>query len=121
MALTETRPAETGAIGAVVSIVCRQRARREMYQISKQVVQLHACESGSPSDFSRAFNRKSAPRRRGPAVILNINGAGAAVEFQSPSFAAARYCVERKLDAKDAGVVACNPVSENSDTLDGIP
>ena len=51
--------------------------------------------------FYKTTTRKSAPRRRGPAKILDIDETGVTVKFQSQSFKVARYCVRKKLEEKD--------------------
>ena len=51
--------------------------------------------------FYKAPQKKSNPRRRGPATILDIDESGVALKFQSQTFKVARYCVRRKLDEKD--------------------
>ena len=52
--------------------------------------------------FFKARNRKSFPRRRGPAKVLEIDDAGATVSFQSQNFDVARYCVRKR--TKDSEV-----------------
>ena len=47
--------------------------------------------------------RKSQPRRRGPAFILDIDETGAMVKHQTQSFKVARYCV-RKQSAVARGI-----------------
>ena len=51
--------------------------------------------------FYKAPRKKSNPRWRGPAAILDIDEFGAALKFQSQTFKVARHCVQRKLDKKD--------------------
>ena len=52
--------------------------------------------------FHKTTNRKSAPRWRGPAKILDIGEAGVTAKFQSQSFKAARYWVRKKVEDKVA-------------------
>ena len=52
----------------------------------------HVGDSAPPL---KAPNRESAPRRRGPAKILDIDDAGATVKFQSQTFKVSRYCVRK--------------------------
>ena len=42
-------------------------------------------------------------------------------KFQSQKFKAARCCVRRRADAKDAGEAAWFPASESLGALDGMP
>ena len=58
-------------------------------------------ENSAP--FYKAVNRNSAPRRRGPLGILDIDGIGATVKSRSQTLKAARYCVRRHLGPEDAG------------------
>ena len=53
--------------------------------------------------FYKTPNRKSSPRRRGPAKVLEIDETGVAVYFQSQTFKVARFCVRRR--AKESEVV----------------
>ena len=53
------------------------------------------CPDISAEDSVLAYTlagRKRAPRWRGPAVVLDIDVIGAAVEIQGQTFRAARYC-----------------------------
>ena len=47
------------------------------------------------------LQKKSNPRWRGPAKILDIDESGVALTFQSQTFKVARYCVRRKVEEKD--------------------
>ena len=51
--------------------------------------------------FYKAPHKKSNPRWRGPAAILDIDESGVTLEFQPQFFKVARYCVRRKLEEKD--------------------
>ena len=51
--------------------------------------------------FYKAPRKKSNPRWRGPAAILDIDESGVVLKFQPQSFKVARYCVRRKLEEKD--------------------
>ena len=42
--------------------------------------------------FREAPNREGAPRWRGQEGILDVDGSGAAAEFQSQTWKVARYC-----------------------------
>ena len=53
--------------------------------------------------FYKAPHRKSHPRWRGPATILDIDETGVLVKFQSQSFKVARYCVRKQVKASDDG------------------
>ena len=52
--------------------------------------------------FDKATDRRSSPRWRGAAGILDIDGTGAAATFQNQTFKAARYCVRMRTEEKDA-------------------
>ena len=49
-----------------------------------------------------------------------MDDTGAAAKFPSQTFKVTRYCLRRKVDAKDVGVVDGNPASESLDALDGM-
>ena len=65
--------------------------------------------------------RESAPRLRGPAMILDIGDAGRPAKPQCPLIKVARYSAMRKAGAKDAGEADRSPASESSAALDGMP
>ena len=69
----------------------------------------------------RAANRKSAPRRRGPAKIFDIAETGVAVKFQSQTFRVARYCVRKKVEEKDVEKAKCNPSSTQLRPMETAP
>ena len=76
---------------------------------------------GNSALSHKAANRRSAPKRRGPFVILYSGDAGATVKLRTQTSRAARYCARGKVDTKDVGEVNRNPAPESSDTLDGMP
>ena len=76
---------------------------------------------GDSVHVSKAVNRKSAPRRRGPAAILEIDETGATDKFQTKTFDMAPRCVRRQVDPKGVSDVSWNPASENAGALDGMP
>ena len=47
--------------------------------------------------FYKTPNRKSSPRRRGPAKVSEIDETGVTVYFQSQTFKVARFCVRRRV------------------------
>ena len=51
------------------------------------------------ANFYNTQEKKRAPRWRGPALILDIDEAGAAARFQSQTFKVARFCVRKKAEA----------------------
>ena len=51
--------------------------------------------------FYEAPQKKSNPRWRGPAAILDIDESGVVLKFQSQTFKVARYCVRHKLEEED--------------------
>ena len=53
--------------------------------------------------FYKTPNRRSSPRWRGPAKVLEIGEAGVTVHFQSQTFKVARCCVRRRV--KESAVV----------------
>ena len=50
---------------------------------------------GGSAPFYKAVFRKSAPRRRGPEQIRDIDETGATVELQGQTFKIARYCARK--------------------------
>ena len=78
-------------------------------------------EEENSAPFYKAVNRNGATRRRGPKVILDIDGIGVTAKFRSQTLRAARYCVRRHLGLEDAGGGNWYPATENLDTLDGMP
>ena len=52
--------------------------------------------------FYKAQSRRSSPRWRGPAKILDIDVAGVTVPFQSRTFKVARYCVRKRVKETQA-------------------
>ena len=68
----------------------------------------------------KAVNRKSTPRWRGPAKILDINETGVTSKFQSRTFKDARYCVGKKEETTDAEEVDGNPASDQWGKRDGV-
>ena len=50
----------------------------------------------------KAQSKESTPGRMGPALILDIDDAGAMVKFQSQIFKVARFCVRKKAGRKGA-------------------
>ena len=69
----------------------------------------------------KAPNRKSAPRWRGPAKILDVGDTGATAKFQSPTFKVARYSLRKNVAAYGVEVGDWNSASGGSDTLDCMP
>ena len=57
---------------------------------------------GDAALFYPAANRKSAPRRRGLATILGVDGTCVTFEPQCQTFKVARYRVRKKVEEKDA-------------------
>ena len=51
--------------------------------------------------FYKTQNRRSLPRRRGPARIPDIDETGATVTLRSPTFKVARYCARNRMHRKD--------------------
>ena len=51
-----------------------------------------------------------APRRRGPALIADIDVTGATAKFQSQVFRVARFCVGREGEGEDAEDTELDPV-----------
>ena len=65
--------------------------------------------------FYKASNWNSAPRRRGPAKILDIDDAGTTAMFRSHTFKVARYCARQPAHVQDVGEADVNPASRGSD------
>ena len=51
--------------------------------------------------FYKAQNKKSLPRRRGPAKVIEMDESGVTASFQSQPFKVARNCVRRRLKDSD--------------------
>ena len=65
---------------------------------------------GGASLSRKTVNKKSAPRKRGPALILDIGETGATVEFRPQTFKAARFCVREEVEARDVGDAELDPL-----------
>ena len=55
-------------------------------------------DDGDMALFFNAQNRKSSPRRRGRAKVLEIGETGVTVSFQSQNFKVARYRVRKRIE-----------------------
>ena len=64
---------------------------------------------GNSVAFYNQAGRKCVTRWRGPAVALDIDEMGVTVKFQARTFRAAKYCVRKQMDSKDAGDGEGNP------------
>ena len=64
---------------------------------------------GATALFYKAQGKKRTPRRRGPALILDIDEAGVAAQFQSQAFGVARLCVRKRGEEKDAEETELDP------------
>ena len=71
--------------------------------------------------FYKTVTRKSTPRRRGPATILDTDATRATAEIQSQTFKATRYCARTKMEEKGASVAEWNPTAGTMDPWDGTP
>ena len=71
--------------------------------------------------FYKTANTKSAPRRRGPARILDIDVTGVTGSFQSQMFKVARRCVRKKVEEKDAVDSELDPSHERMRTAGPAP
>ena len=67
---------------------------------------------GDPEIFHKQISCKSAPKRRRPAVILDIDATGATVKFQSQSSKIARWCVHKRAATSLDTPVGRNDVEE---------
>ena len=76
---------------------------------------------GDTALFYESTNKKSAPRRRGPAKILNIDDAGATVKFQLRTFKVARYCLRRQVEERDAEDEELDPFHARMRTVGSAP
>ena len=62
----------------------------------------------------KAESKKSAPRRRGPGLILGLGEAGVTLKFQSQTFRVARFRARRKEKEKDVEDAELDPSRERS-------
>ena len=62
--------------------------------------------------FYRAASKQGMPRRRGAALILDIDETGVTAKFQSQTSKVARFCVRNGTDAKDAEDAYWDPMRE---------
>jgi len=76
---------------------------------------LYDVKVGDTVIFYKAQNRKSSPRRRGPAKVLELDETGAAVYFQSQIFKVAHYCIRRRV--KESEVVDKEPMELPADQV----
>ena len=58
----------------------------------------------------KAHGKKSAPRRRGPALISDIDDTGVTAKFESQVFGVARFCVRKRGEEKDVAEEELGPV-----------
>ena len=61
---------------------------------------------------NKAQRKKSTPRRRGPALILDIDETGVTAKVQSQTLKVARFCVRKKGEEKDAEDAESHPMRE---------
>ena len=54
---------------------------------------------------------------RGPAFVLDVDGAGATVKFQGQTLRAARYCARKRSDPEAVGDVEWDPAFECSEDM----
>ena len=57
-------------------------------------------EIGDTALLYQTASTKSAPRRMGPALTLNIEGAGTTAKFHPHTLKAARFCAQGKVEEK---------------------
>ena len=67
-------------------------------------------KTGDTVLFSNAKRKKSAPRRRGPVLISDIDEAGATAKFKSEFFKVARFWVRKQGEEKDVEDAELDPV-----------
>ena len=80
-------------------------------------------EVGEPALFYETAGRKSAPRRRCPAVVLDFGGTGVAVEVHGQTSKVARFCAgtSKVAQPEDLGDVEWNPASDRSGGVEVWP
>ena len=69
-----------------------------------QSVERSDAQIGDTAPFYKATNRKSAPHRRGPAKISDVDEAGGARGSSLIPCGSARRCVRRKVGGGDVGL-----------------
>ena len=83
----------------------KQSTNSEIRRLSAQNKSFNRTDAqvGDSILFHKDSSRKSAPRRPGPAGTLDVDEAGATVEFQSQTSKVARNCVRKMGNVHDAG------------------
>ena len=76
---------------------------------------------GDSISFFKLMKRESAPNWRGPAVVLDIDGAGVTAYFEGKMFEVARYCVRKSADPKGVGEVEWIPASDRPNAMEVWP
>ena len=69
----------------------------------------------------KAMNREGAPRRRGPAKILDIGEIHGTAKMQSQTSKAARYCVRKRGGEMDDGELEWDPPQVQPRTTEVAP
>ena len=67
--------------------------------------------AGNSALLYKLMGRKSTPRCRRPATVLDIDEMRASVKFQGLTFRVERYCVRKSLGPKDLSDMDWNPAS----------
>ena len=80
-----------------------------------------AAKIGDSAQSYLAVNRKRAPRRRGPAAILDIDDTDVAAEYQGQTPEVARHRQRRQVGRGDVAEANWGPTAENLGTLDAMP
>ena len=66
---------------------------------------------GGSALFYKSVARRSAPERRGPAVILDFDETGVTLKFQSQTSDVGRLCVGKRVEPKDIRGLGWDPAS----------
>ena len=64
---------------------------------------------GDTALFFKAQGKRSAPRRRSPALILGIDETGATAKFTSQTLRVARFCARKREKEKDVAEAGLHP------------
>ena len=76
---------------------------------------------GDTAPFYKSVEKGRAPRRRGPAKILDIDGTEVTAKFQSQTFKVARYCVRAKVEGADADDEESDPLHVRMGAVGSVP
>ena len=78
-------------------------------------------ETGETAPLYKSAKKKSAPRRRGPAKILDVDETGVTMKSQSQTFKEARYCVRKQVEETDVDDDELDPLHVRMRTVGPAP